>query len=328
MYYNPTASIIIPVYNGEKFLTRCLTSVFRQTYSSIEIIIINDGSNDRTEEIVKKKCQKHLRNISIKYISQSNAGVAAARNKGIEIAEGEYITFVDQDDYIADDYVEAYMLEIQARKLDILVGGYKRVDDNTVIRQVVLDNTKWAPFIVVAPWAHFYKRDFLIENEVRFLKSSIGEDVYFSLIAYSHTPNIGVINNTGYYWYDNQKSVSNSKQKVVSNAIDPLFLLNRIHDDFPQSNYISRDFIEYYFVRYVVWYELFTLRNSSRNEARKMAEKLDSWLRSNYPNYLTNRYIKQAPKGELKSAALATRILVALEKAGIKRIIFLFSLNK
>lgn len=103
---NIKISIIIPVYNGEKTIERCINSIINNNYENIEIIVINDGSNDRTLEILEKikKVEKRL-----KVISQKNSGVSAARNLGIKNSTGDYIYFMDADDYIEENCIKTVM---------------------------------------------------------------------------------------------------------------------------------------------------------------------------------------------------------------------------
>ena len=99
---NPLVSVIIPVYNVEKYLRRCLNSVIDQEYKNIEIILVNDGSTDNSLEIAISYKEKDKR---IKVFSQENQGLSAARNMGLDKSHGEYITFIDSDDYVSKDYV-------------------------------------------------------------------------------------------------------------------------------------------------------------------------------------------------------------------------------
>lgn len=128
-------SIIIPVYNTEKYLSQCLESIINQTYKDIEIIIINDGSTDNSRMICMQYKNKDNR---IKYFEINNSGVSFARNFGIEKSEGEYIMFVD-----SDDFLEVKALELIAKHLkenDLLIYGYDRVYKNRKVKQI--ENSK------------------------------------------------------------------------------------------------------------------------------------------------------------------------------------------
>ena len=113
-------SIVIPVHNGEKVLRRCLDSILGQTYRDFELILVNDGSGDSSESICRKYMEQDSR---IKLISKEQEGVSATRNRGIEEAVGEYIQFVDCDDYLASDYVETMVTEIEKKQADLVIAG-------------------------------------------------------------------------------------------------------------------------------------------------------------------------------------------------------------
>lgn len=111
-------SIIVPVYNSEKTLNRCIDSLIAQTYSNIEIIIINDGSTDKSGKICEEYVQKDYR---IKLINQQNRGVSVARNKGLESSNGEFICFVDSDDYVSEKFVENLYITIVENDVDLAI---------------------------------------------------------------------------------------------------------------------------------------------------------------------------------------------------------------
>lgn len=120
-------SIIIPVYNGEKYIERCIKSVINQTYSNIEIILINDGSTDNTLNIIKKYMNKEKRII---LIDKLNEGVSAARNQGIKKATGKYICFCDADDMYDEKYIEIMYNTIKEKKTDVVRCNFKVIDNN------------------------------------------------------------------------------------------------------------------------------------------------------------------------------------------------------
>lgn len=127
-------SIIIPVYNGEKYIYKCINSIKRQTYTNIEIIIINDGSNDKTKEILEKLKEKDSR---IKILNKDNEGVSKARNDGIKLSNGEYIIFVDADDYIENDMVEILLNDVKEKNVNIARCNYQYVKENGTIEKNV-----------------------------------------------------------------------------------------------------------------------------------------------------------------------------------------------
>lgn len=123
---NPKVSVIIPVYNTEEFLSECLDSIINQTLKDIEIICINDGSTDNSLEILRQYAKNDSR---IKVINQKNKGGGAARNRGLEIAVGEFLAFIDSDDFFNIDAIEKMYLKATNTKADIIVCGVKRFDN-------------------------------------------------------------------------------------------------------------------------------------------------------------------------------------------------------
>lgn len=120
-------SVIIPVYNTQEYISECLKSVIRQSYTNLEIIIVNDGATDGSMEIVRNHAKKDSR---IKIINQSNKGLAAARNSGIRHASGDWLFFLDSDDYIADDAIETLLSNALSSHSDMVLSGYLRFTDD------------------------------------------------------------------------------------------------------------------------------------------------------------------------------------------------------
>ncbi|MGM9600387.1 MAG: glycosyltransferase family 2 protein [Faecousia sp.] len=142
MSTSPLISVIIPVYNVEKYLQRCLDSVIEQTYKNLEVILIDDGSTDHSGEICDDYAAKDVR---IHVIHQENQGVSAARNKGLDNVKGEYITFVDSDDYIVNDMIAELLRLSEEEHADIVIGGYYGIGVKGFVRwsHVPLDVRKY-----------------------------------------------------------------------------------------------------------------------------------------------------------------------------------------
>lgn len=315
-------TFIIPVYNGKKRIKKCIDSVLNQTYKNIEIIVIDDGSKDGSYEFLQETYgEKNLPNLH--FISKENEGVAKTRNKGILMAKGEYIAFVDQDDYLLETYLEEYMKKVEETDAEIVVGGYKRIsDEGKVSRVEQLDSTEWAKMVVTAPWAHVYKREFLLKHQIEFLSTGLGEDIYFNLLAYSYADKVCTIPSVSYMWVDNPVSVSNSKQNTISEKRSPLFLLNELKEHLPKDNKLGNDFVEYYFVRYVAWYFLYATRGSKRDVFISMYGQVMNWLNTSFPNYRKNPYMKfSKPEGDSLFIRTAVWVFYALERIGLLKFV-------
>ena len=167
-------SFIVPVYNVEKYVKQCLDSISKQTYNNIEIIVVNDGTPDNSGKIADLCASKDNR---IKVIHKINEGVSAARNDGLKIATGDYILFVDSDDYIEPDYT-TYMLKlIESSKTDIAVSlncfneRYNKQikeDKIEIYSQVEVLEAIYLYKIGVAVWNKIYRREFLKQNNMQF----------------------------------------------------------------------------------------------------------------------------------------------------------------
>ena len=195
-------SIIVPVYNTQAYLKECLDSLINQTLKEIEIIIINDGSTDNSINIIKEYEEKDNR---IKLIDKENEGQSATRNKGLEQASGEYVAFVDSDDYIDLNMYENLYDSARKNKADLVICDYSNIKNGKILNEkvmklknesIVLNDISVSYYILKyirgykhghEVWNRLYRRDLLINNNIRFLVNrmnglpEIGEDLYFNL---------------------------------------------------------------------------------------------------------------------------------------------------
>lgn len=289
-------SIIVPVYNSEKHIKKCIDSILNQTYKNTEIILINDGSKDNSLDVLNSYKEKYS---NVIVVDKKNEGVSLTRNLGITLATGTYIMFIDNDDYIDTNYVEIYVKNIDNN--DILIGGYERVNDKKVLFKYNVKDCEWSKYIVMAPWAKLYKTEFLKKNNITFLDYVIGEDVYFNIKAFSFKPKIKFVNNLGYKWYFNDKSVSNTSQRGLKPDVDILYLLDKICS-FSDKNDIL---LEYYLRRYCIWYLLFSGKYASSEKFIKEQERIEEWFKERK----IDKFISPLSK-KLKGETLKNRIIV------------------
>lgn len=266
-------SIIIPVYNSEKYLKKCLDSILNQTYKDFEVLVINDGSKDQSWKVMEEYQQKDKR---ILIYNQENMGVAKTRNKGIQLAKGEYVTFVDNDDYLKNDYLEQFVNA--SLENDIVIGGYERVDTKgNVLHEFQLKNTYWAKYTFITPWARIFKRSYLLENHIEFLSSPIGEDIYFNLQAYK-SDKIKVIPYNGYCWLYNEESVSNTVHKGFNEKVDISKFLDLIY---PLKNKENEEYFIYYYYRFGIWYLMYSGREATKYKFMEEYQKIKKWNQEN-----------------------------------------------
>ena len=191
-------SIIIPIYNAEKYLSECLDSIILSNSSDIEIILINDGSTDSSLSICEKYRRKDNR---IKLYSQENSGVSTARNNGIRYSNSKYIMFVDSDDVLCNNW-DSILAEISTKDFYYFT---KTFNDNLLRKQlltyVIGNNDENICF--AGPFSKIFKRDFLIENHINFNSDLInGEDMLFNVACLTKSDNYKIINYS-FYKYRN-----------------------------------------------------------------------------------------------------------------------------
>ncbi|WP_052124214.1 glycosyltransferase family 2 protein [Ureibacillus manganicus] len=229
-------SIIIPIYNSERFLKKCLDSVINQSYKNLEIILINDGSIDKSGDICNQYALKDNR---IKLINKKrNEGVSEARNTGIDLATGDYFYLLDSDDYIPIDSIQIFHQRAKETQADIIIGKLNYVDENGFISSIIsFDNLKIEPEELMktkqkfrvffgksfgaSAGNKFYRLDFVKSKGIKF-ESEIyyGEDLLFNIKLYLNYPTVELINETTYYYFQNLNSVtSNPKKDLVINYI-------------------------------------------------------------------------------------------------------------
>lgn len=296
-----TLTIIIPVYNGEKYLNNCLKSVFLQKYEGLKVLLIDDGSTDQSWEVIKKTVHKwNIYSYPVDLVMQANSGVAAARNRGIEMADTDYVAFVDQDDRLREGFAEEFMKRVETAEHDMVIGGFCRINmERKIIQKRVPTEHEWSKFCFTYPWGRIIRTDFLKENGLRFLKTGIGEDVYFDLTAYSCTKNIVTLPEALYVWSDNPASVSNRQYTVLNEKVNPLYTFDCILRDIHDEDYKKSGMLEYYFMKFTIWYLLTNVGNSEMKEILAVRDRMFAWLREHYPDHLKNPYLSpMKPKGD------------------------------
>ena len=236
---NPV-SVIVPVYNAEKYIGRCLDSLLQQTFTNIEIVVINDGSVDSSRAIIEKYAAKDER---IHLLCQENKGVSAARNKGIENASGKYIMFADSDDYVADTYVADFVNTMESTKADIAVCGYyecyekksRQIEksyfkDNSSFenyRQAMLKNPIDNYFSVL--WNKCFLRGHIVNNNLLFEEGRSFAEDYAFLINYIKAYNkMAFVENCNYYYlFDREGSLGKGNDNRSRRVEDISFVYKK-----------------------------------------------------------------------------------------------------
>ena len=231
----PKFSIIIPVYNVEKYIKKCLDSVFTQTEKDYEVIVVNDGTKDNSMDIVK--------NYDVKIVNQKNQGLSEARNTGLKNAKGEYILFLDSDDYIEKDLLKELNKSIK-NKPDLVRFQIREVFDAYKKDYNELSFTnKSGPeaFSIICnyhfvenAWAYLYKKSYLEENNFTFKKGTIHEDFGLVPLVIMKASNVNSMSYIGYNYVQregsimSQKNYEKTKKKVDDFYNHYLFLIKEI----------------------------------------------------------------------------------------------------
>ena len=262
---NPKVSIIVPVYNTEKFLNRCITSALRQSLEDIEIIIINDASTDQSLEIIK---EYQILDSRIKLINfEENKGNGYGRNEGIKEATGDYILFLDSDDWLEPTTAEVTYQKAISKNFDTVLFGYtehytflKHKKKNKKLYLPLLEDeaTDFYKYFIThrkglysMPWVYLLSRKLLIEKNVTFSEGIYFEDIIFVAKALHCTKMIGVINNISLY---NYRIRGNSITRTFSKKkIDDCFTAHVYLKEFLQKENILKLYEKEYLIRFMVY---------------------------------------------------------------------------
>lgn len=226
-------SLIIPVFNGEKYLEKCLNSVIKQSYSEMEILLIDDGSNDKSLQMCKEFEKKDSR---IKVFSHKNQGVSFTRNRGLKFASGDYIMFLDIDDCIESGYIERFVKTAIKTNSDIIIGGIVFFNENRVIfpfENINLDKKEFLYNVGMREdglygyvASKMYKRAFLQNNHIMFNeKMHAQEDLDFALACYNKAITISEIDYSGYYYWFLESKRSVPTNDLIHNKLKLIKIL-------------------------------------------------------------------------------------------------------
>lgn len=207
--YTPLISVIVPVYRAEAFLARCVDSLLAQTYTRLDIILVEDGSPDSCGALCDSYAAEESR---IRVIHQANAGPSAARNRGIEAAEGDYLCFVDADDYVGQDYIRHFVGGLDD-EVDMVFQGMCAINGDTIcpkiphakryrqgaVTEAIADINAFAMFGYV--WNKLFRKSVITENGLRFRQDiNLSEDRIFALEYLRYARQIQVVDAAAYFY--------------------------------------------------------------------------------------------------------------------------------
>ena len=228
-------SVIVPVYNTEKYIEKCLKSISNQTMKNIEILIINDGSEDNSETVIKHWIEKN-KQVNVKYFKKENGGLSDARNYGIQFANGKYIAFVDSDDYIDDNLFEN-LEQYMNNDIDLIKFKMKTVDDKGNILEkidgpVFEECTGEEAFkklctedrFIDPACLYLYRRDFFLSNNFKYRVGTYHEDFGLTPLIIINAKSFVSTNECGYNYLQRNDSITGTKniKKEIKKANDVL----------------------------------------------------------------------------------------------------------
>ncbi len=217
-------SIIVAAYNIEDYIKRCMYSIVNQTFKDIEIIVVNDGSTDNTLNIINDFAKNDAR---IKIIDKKNGGLIEARKSGLEIASGEYILFLDGDDWLHLEAIEKLYKEAKKDNFDIVLYNFylaydnNKLEEKSSFEEIVKHEDDYLKLSLTGQiganiWAKFLKRKFLIDNNIEFVKNiTYAEDVATTNLLFMYSPKVSTIDENLHYYYQRENSVT----KVVDEKV-------------------------------------------------------------------------------------------------------------
>lgn len=279
-------SIVVPVYNAGKYLEKTIRSLFQQTYKNCEIILIDDGSEDNSADII---CQFVEEYADVKCVFQENQGVGVARNRGIARATGKYVTFVDSDDYVAPNFIESYMKVIGENPYAVAGGYYIQIHDGPVKEKAI---TRERLKIMKAPSACFrlFDADWLKQNNLSFGTWRIGEDLNFTGKAQLLYPEYPLTEKAAYHYFIRSGSVvgtADESQFELLDAVTDLENFAKQRDLFQQ----NEAELEYMVISHIL---MAGMKRAAEGDVIEKALKIiPEFVYRAHPNWYNNPYIEK-----------------------------------
>lgn len=282
-------SIIVPVYNAEKYLKKCLDSLVNQTKKELEFILINDGSTDKSEEIIKTYKDKR-----IKYFKNKNQGIGKTRNLGIEKSSGKYIMFLDSDDYFSNDACEILYKEAEKEKADLIVFDYYRVEKGNLnevkIESFNATNIKDDPNLLLkvnlGPCNKIYKTDLIKNNGIKFEESLKYEDTLFVVKTIYNAQKIIKLNRFLHYYMIHEKSETTVRDERV---FDILKMVDKIRT-YLKNDELIKDSVDKLTVKILTNYTIQQRYQSDKKLAMKFIDEVFKYLEKEISDYKNNKY--------------------------------------
>lgn len=320
----PKVSVIVPVYHVEEYLRRCLDSLLAQTYDDYEVVCINDCSPDHSQQILEEYADKYPDRMSV-YVNEHNLGLGKTRERGLTLVKGEYVMFIDSDDYVKADFIETYMSAMEAHPCDAVVGGFIRDIDGKLTEHKITDSV-WGVVTYASVCTKMFRKSFIDAHQIEFTDISCGEDIYFSLCAFYHGLRYYIMEDyAGYYYYYNRKSITGAMNYEKNHEQIMAGLFERLMQecDFSKISQKRRWVLEYTYMANMV-NALVTFGHGGR--VKRMKKKYEFFMKDlskRFPDYRKNPYFGIfRPKGQTLKIRLGVGVTMALHRIHLDRLMF------
>lgn len=320
-------SVIVPVYNTEKYLRRCLDSLVNQTLEDVEIIIINDCSPDNSKKIIEEYYKKYKSKIKV-FENKENKRIGYNRNLGIEKATGEYISFIDSDDWVKENILEKMYNKAKKDKLDLVIcnytkmleekdGSVKEIPNDYKIPEYENTTLEKTPELLMtvnmSPWNKLYKKSLLEDNNIVFAEKSKYEDMIVVIKSLAKAKKIGFIKDELNYYLVRSKSETTCMDEKVFDILKmtdiSVYYLRK------QTYYKKiKEYAEAYVVRNLFRYTIQQRYQKDRNIRNKFIDEVFEYLDTNFPNWKSNKIYKKRPfaKRLIETNKLFTKIYCSI----------------
>lgn len=289
-------SVIVPVYNTEKYLKRCLDSLVKQTLENLEIIVIEDCSPDNSKDILKEYEKKYKDKIKV-FHNKTNKGIGYNRNLGIKNATGKYVAFVDSDDYVDFNYFEKMYDYAEENECDLVVSNLKRVDESDkkigfeniplFADSNVENNPDLLLNINLGPANKLFRKE-LFDKDTKFSEEYKYEDLYVLPKLIVSAKKIGRISDTNYNYVIHNYSQTTTLDKKV---FDILKVLDKVNVDLKECTF--KEEIEYLNIRTICRYTLQQRYQKDKSLINKFIDEAFIYLNNNFPNWKKNNILKK-----------------------------------
>ena len=283
-------SIIVPIYNAEKYIEKCIDSLINQTKKELEFILINDGSTDSTDELIKKYSDKR-----IKYFKNKNQGIGKTRNFGIEKSTGKYLMFIDSDDYLKENTCEALYRRITKDKSDLVICDFYKIYENGKLEEICLPSFKPTTLkkspnllldINLSPWNKLYKASLVKENKIKFIENLKYEDAPFVIEAFDKASKISKVDKCLNYYLIRGNSETTVRDE---RTFDILKIIDIIRKYFEGKDYIQET-VKKLIVRIITNYTIQQRNQKNIKIGMRFIDDAFDYLKTYVPDYKNNKY--------------------------------------